>query len=219
MSRYQLDRSKTILVSHPRSGLNWLRYCIEFFSKQRTPGLARLVAEGDPIIYRTHDVRKTEGPDSCDCIFYREGAYPRFVRQGLGILGYQFRPIFNRMILVVRDYKENAVRNQWSLSRYAANVLAYDRFKGQKQVIYYEDLRESLVPVEQILNFLNVQYDLSTFDEEKHRQASLNLYDVRGIGLSRALPKLSVDQQHIIEGYLRRKLGPGFERHLGRYSS
>lgn len=212
-----LDRSKTILVSHPRSGLNWLRYCIEFFSHQRTPGLARLQSTGEPIIYRTHDVRKTEGPDSCDCMFYEEGRHSRVVRQAMGLVGHRFQPIFSRMILVLRDYKENAVRSQWSLSRYMSNVLAYDRFDGEKQVIYYEDLRNDMWPVKKILEFLEIEFDLSSFDEEKHRAASLNLYDVRGIGRSPALPKLSADKQRTIEKYLKRKLGDGFERNLGRY--
>ena len=71
--------------------------------------------------------------------------------------------------------------------------------------------------LKKILEFLEIEFDLSSFDEEKHRAASLNLYDVRGIGRSPALPKLSADKQRTIEKYLRRKLGDGFERNLGRY--
>jgi hypothetical protein len=45
-----------LLASFPKSGSNWVRYCIEHFSGMRTPGSERrlLVGDGPTIIDRTH---------------------------------------------------------------------------------------------------------------------------------------------------------------------
>ena len=215
----QIDPSKVILVSHPRSGLNWLRYCIEHFSGQRTPGPVRIFEKGDPIVYRTHDVRKTDGPNDCDCAFYKESQLPKFIRQGLSLVGYRFHPIFSRMVLVIRDYKANAVRSEWTLSRYMVNVQAYDQFQGEKCVLYYEDMQADVRAVGPVLDLMGVDHNIDSFDVEFHRQQSLKLYDQRDIGRSKSTPNLEEGQQREIETYLRRKLGPAFDRYLARYAS
>ncbi len=218
-SQKRIDPSKAILVSHPRSGLNWLRYCIEHFSGQRTPGPVRIFQSGEPIVYRTHDVRKTDGPDDCDCAFYRESRWPKFMRQGMSLIGYQFHPIFNRMVLLVRDYKENAVRSEWTPSRYMINIRAYDRFEGEKCLLYYEDMQDDIRHVVPVLKFLGIAHDIESFDVAAHREKSLKLYDERDIGRSKKTVKLSLSEQQELESYLRDKLGSGFDRYLHRYVS
>jgi hypothetical protein len=213
-----LDRTKTILVSHPRSGLNWLRYCIEHFSGRPTPGFGKLVTEGDPVIYRTHDVRKTSGPDTSDCIFYEEGRHPRFVRQVLSLCGRRFRPIFPRMVLLVRDYHDNAVRSEWNPSRYAANVRAYESFDGEKMILHYEDMKDDFSAVEGLLDFLGVAHD-GPFDVEEHRAKSLQWYDKQGIGLSTKPGTLDDDQRRVLEADMRRRIGPCIDTLLAKYAS
>jgi hypothetical protein len=212
-----LDRTKTILVSHPRSGLNWLRYCIEHFSGRPTPGFGKLVTEGDPVIYRTHDVRKTSGPDSSDCMFYEEGRYPRFMRQVLTLCGRRFRPIFPRMVLLVRDYHDNAVRNEWNPSRYAVNVQAYDAFEGEKMILYYEDVKDDFSEVERLLDFLGVSHD-EPFDVEAHRAKSLAWYADKGIGLSTKPGTLDQQQRRDLEADMRSRLGTCMDTLLAHYN-
>src|SRR5262245_8663748 len=51
-----------VLVSFPKSGSNWVRYCIEHFSGRPTPGSKRqlLVSEGELVIDRTHFLDKQD---------------------------------------------------------------------------------------------------------------------------------------------------------------
>ena len=111
------------------------------------------------MLYRTHDVRKTSGPETSDCIFYEQGRYPRFVRQAMWACRIPFTPIFPRMILLVRDYHANAVRSEWNPSRYAVNVRAYDAFEGEKMILYYEDMKDDFAEVERLLDFLGIAHD------------------------------------------------------------
>ena len=213
----QLDRSKTILVSHPRSGLNWLRYCIEYFSGRPTPGLTKLVTDEEYVIYRTHDVRKAKGPETCDCRFYEEARYPRFVRELLWRTPYRFTPIFPRMVLLLRDYHDNAVRENWRPARYAANVLAYEAFEGEKLVLYYEDIKDDFSQVERLLDFIGVSRD-RPYDLDELREQSITWYDTKGIGVSREIPTLSDRQRASLRANMWRRIGPAMNTLLARYA-
>ena len=162
----RLDRSKTILVSHPRSGLNWIRYCIEYASGMRTPGRPKLIADGEPAIYRTHDVRHASGPDSCDCLFYEEQKMGRLLWGIRDRLGLPSTPIFSSMVLLLRDYHDNAARDNWRIDRYAANVRAYHAFSGHKHVVYY-DIRTGARRDGNLLAAAKLPDD---FDIDEHRE-------------------------------------------------
>src|SRR5947209_19868048 len=53
-----LQTDKPLVLSFQRSGLNWIRHCAEHFTGRPTPGRTHLVAEGEVLFHRTHDVRK-----------------------------------------------------------------------------------------------------------------------------------------------------------------
>ena len=212
----RLDRSKTILVSHPRSGLNWIRYCIEYASGMRTPGRPKLIADGEPAIYRTHDVRHASGPDSCDCLFYEEQKMGRLLWGIRDRLGLPSTPIFTRMVLLLRDYHDNAARDNWRIDRYAANVRAYHAFSGHKHVVYYEDLNQGLDAMRKLLGALG--YSLpDDFDTDEHREKSLQWYDDKGIGLTRKPRGLTDADRSRLQSDMRRRVGAGYDELLGRY--
>jgi len=211
-----LDRTKSIIVSHPRSGLNWVRYCIEHATGGRTPGRTHLVADGEPVIYRTHDVRHAHGPGSGDCIFYEDMEKPRPVRWTRALLGRPMRPIFPAMVLLLRDYQENAVRRNWRISRYAANILAYDIFPGRKHVVYYEDLVQGMGAMDELLCFLGFPLP-AEFNEAEHRSRSLAWYQEEGGGRTEEARSLAPDERHALQAELRRRIGPCFDALLGRY--
>jgi hypothetical protein len=50
--------TRFLVISFERSGLNWLRYCTEYFSGLRTPGRTQRIAAGPGLFDRTHDVRR-----------------------------------------------------------------------------------------------------------------------------------------------------------------
>ena len=211
-----LDRTKSIIVSHPRSGLNWVRYCIEHATGRPTPGRTHLVEDGDPVIYRTHDVRHARGPGTSDCIFYEEMALPGPVRWMRTMLGRPMRPIFPTMVLLLRDYHENAVRRNWRASRYAANVCAYDTFPGRKHVIYYEDLVQGMGAMNELLSFLGFTLP-ADFNEAEHRSRSLDWYQEEGVGRTGEARSLAPDERRTLQADLRRRIGPCFDAILGRY--
>lgn len=158
-----------IIVSYPRSGLNWLRYCIEFFSGMRTPGRPLLVEAGKTIISRTHDVRGNTRNGSHDCW--------RVLFDG------QNAPLFNKLILVLRDFREcylgEAFPNLDHLESYAENIKAFHSFPGEKVLVAYEDMIGNFSEVSRILDFIGVPHDNQTFDMEFHQRQSILIYHRR----------------------------------------
>ena len=160
----------TIVVSMKRSGLNWVRYCVEYFSKGKTPGKDRNLREGNfnsdnYIFHRTHDVASSDTPHSTYCSFYGERG----------------NPIYPRMILIIRNYKEIYVREcrkkVGCMNKYFSNLQAYDSFGGDKLLVYYEDLVSDFSWMEKILKFLRIDYDLKNFDLDSHVKNSIKRYN------------------------------------------
>src|SRR5438105_5927362 len=50
--------ARFMVISFQRSGLNWLRYCTEYFTGVRTPGRPQIIAQGPVFFDRAHDVRR-----------------------------------------------------------------------------------------------------------------------------------------------------------------
>lgn len=161
-----VDPNIPIIISYPRTGLNWVRYCLEYFSGRRTPGITKLIGDGDPIVYRTHDVLNRSGRRS-------EAWTPFYDADG--------QPRFNKAILIIRDYKASYVREaRRRLSRmesYMDNIAAFDRFEGDKLLVYYEDLILDMAEMSRILSFAGILHDLSGFNTEEHRLLSINWYE------------------------------------------
>ncbi len=184
----------TIIISSPRSGLNWVRYCIEWFSRCRTPGGRRPIPEelllsNSFIICRTHLAESKV----------------RYLRSFLvGLNDSDGKPRFKKVILILRNYKELYSREILSkdgiakkffdaqtlnsdiplsvckkiMQRYASNIKAYDKFPGEKIHIYYEDLITDFSHMLKILDFIGIDYDLSDFDLEEHRLKSIRAYSL-----------------------------------------
>ena len=175
----KINPKKGIIVSYPRNGLNWVRYCIEHFSGLRTAGQTKIHTTGKLAVYRSHNVLYPGTRDSCYCAFYN----------------YQGEPIHDRMLLLVRDYRESFIR-VWKHQRgtvptaeeirsgkilnfrdYFENLKAYDKFPKKKLIVRYKDLIEDFSEIEEILRFFGIDYDLENFDLEYHRQKSIQMYD------------------------------------------
>ena len=63
---------RTLVISFPRSGLNWLRHCTEHFSGRRTPGRTHIISEGPTIFDRAHDVTRPNKRDFVS-LYARDG--------------------------------------------------------------------------------------------------------------------------------------------------
>lgn len=187
----------TVIISNPRSGLNWVRYCIEWFSRCKTPGRRRpvpikLLSSKKFITCRTHDAFSLND-----------------ILKGtnIGIFDKDSKPKFKKAILLIRNYKELVARNIYTISeekikkrltlaalennddfplsciganilyRYTRNILAYDCFPKEKIHIYYEDLIPDFSQILKILDFMEINYDLSDFNLEEHRLKSIKSYN------------------------------------------
>lgn len=188
-----MKKPDAIIISSPRSGLNWVRYCIEWFSKCPTPGIRRpvsreLLSSKDFIICRTHNAlskRKLRLRAVFNSLYDNDD-----------------NPVFKKAILLIRNYKELYARKMLledgikkkiidahtansdiilsfsdkTMMGYANNIEAYDKFPGRKIYIYYEDLVSDFSQMLKILDFIGINYDLSDFNLEEHRLKSVKAY-------------------------------------------
>ncbi|MCV2881897.1 hypothetical protein [Actibacterium sp. XHP0104] len=136
------------VVSAPRSGMNWLRYCVEHFHGVRTPGKTSLIAvEDDPseAFQRSHDAlnltkRRQTG-----------------VWQRLDPAAMQDA----RVALILRDPLETYARmSKRALHRfkcYTGNIQFYARANApHKAVFYYDELVSDPDRMADLLEFLAI---------------------------------------------------------------
>ena len=115
------------VLSYPRSGMNWLRHCVETMSGLKTPGPDHgLVDATDFAFCRLHYINLAAKTQKVT---------PR-------------NNHWNGLCLLLRNHRENYVRTprwtytslrSWKFRFYANNILYFERYEGPKLVIRYED--------------------------------------------------------------------------------
>lgn len=124
-----MNKDNTILLSYSRSGNSWTRYILELLTNSRTqdkadrsgfrgPKLDKPLVK--PFIYKAHVIN--------DISYYNIN--------------------FKKIILILRNYKENAGRDGKSkdkkikslIKTYINNIKYFENFDGEKLILYYEDL-------------------------------------------------------------------------------
>lgn len=169
-----------ILLSYPRSGNTWIRYCIEFLTKEPTLGYKEsgsfdinplgsfinigVNIEKSPILLKKHETNTIKKIDS--------------------------------LILIIRDYKEviprhtgkelniellrSSINSKYSSMNYIQLIEYFEDFSGKKAIIYYEDILMDLKSsIEKILRLLNKDdYLLEEFMNsiDEHKKNSLKIY-------------------------------------------
>lgn len=169
--------NKPLLVSYPRSGTNWIRYVIEFLTNRPTPGESRLV-RGHKIYYR---------------IFNGSFAIDRAHNSELIMEKYP------KVLLILRNYKECLIRqfkNKWDkypniqtfledeslhtpCNWYIKNIEAFNNYKGNKKLLYYEDMIENPI---QFLDSLVEFLDLPTKNLANLKE-NLNAHQIKSVSL------------------------------------
>jgi len=193
-----------LLVSLPRSGLNWLRYCIEYFSKLPTPGEPRLIIKNDDnrhVVSREHFLR----------------------RKRIDINEH------SKAVLILRNYKESYVRhanqNLSSINDYIINIRQFDRYRGPKLVTYYEDLISDTNAITSVLGFLDIKHKFSNIDINQLKQNSLELYikSVQNKSVSGGSDihfhskNLSLQTKKELDQHFMEELGPLYNKYLAGY--
>lgn len=209
-----------LLLSYPRSGNTWIRYCVEYLTKQPTIGYMR--------------PRSASWDMKCIGSFVDLGVdldadNILFKRHALDCL----HEDVDKLILIVRNYKECIVRhmNVKSIkptplieSNYMELIKYYDQFVGEKTLIYYEDFIVDIKPIlEQLLTLL--EYDdshLKSFIKnlEQHKTQSLALYGSTITKGKKALfhsCKLGEELSQMWDKYLIDNYEQLFVKYLKRY--
>ena len=206
--------SKNLILSYQKSGLNFIRYCVEFLTKEITPGRTRLIPSSKPKKKQIYAFRRSH-------------------------YSVKTRPDEN-LIILIRDYRELACRpfgdspaspqsreeRIKDLSRrYKSFFKIYEKHQGKKAIIYYEDLIENLLPITEIILKvfdLNIKEDLDLFirNEKKHREKSFTLGNRRfSDGYSKKFHqrKASASVLAEMENFMKNELGE-LSIYLDRYS-
>lgn len=203
---------KTFVMSTPRSGLNWLRTCIETFSGRATPGLQLIhkkpLIDLFPPFIRSHDPSGFEGrPDGR--AYRRIGA--RDTRRA-------------KFAFLIRDPRELYGREVQRIDAAAppdlffANVAFYVAMPTRdKAHFYYEEFVKEPAAMAEILTFLGVatpegaRVTTSMLEDRWDEMGALgrSLYDKNqakaGGATTKADPyNFAQHQTHLTEDHLRR---------------
>ncbi|MEO7100696.1 MAG: hypothetical protein ABI162_15145 [Luteolibacter sp.] len=224
---------KPIVISSQRSGLNFLRVCIESLTGQRTPGKPLLVEESpdkQTVFIRTHDAANISGKS--------EGSWkevePDFARKRKIVI-----LIRNPFEIFARELKIADKAAAWfKLELYVSNLNRFCSLEDcTKRFFYYEDFAVDPKHMTDLIRFMEIktadgqQVDLKTVEKEwlKLQETGRDLYDVNqkraGGSMSRnAEDKLSFHQAILSEedkmsvvGFLEAKVSEPGKAILARY--
>lgn len=190
------------LISYPRSGNTWVRYCIEFLSDKPTTsllvraanksnfvktdavginGLIKNLNVRDPaVLIKRHHMYSTwrDGKrKTCHC---NKCQYQISAQDKVLLLVRNFREsVFRHVIPQMRSGMKD-IHLIDNLNRYMDLVYFYDKFCGSKMIMYYEDLITD--PVAELrkacdfLGILTMRFDELSSDLDNHRTKALCKY-------------------------------------------
>lgn len=182
---------KTFLLSYPRSGSTWMRYCLEYLT-------------GRPTIYRPFLAYENNSPLGWNAGFEIDWAKPPIekMHNKREMKKQQYDSENDLLILIIRNPKEALSRQekqqltfallsknagtrsqQYAPDTYFINIGIYDSWKPENRLlIYYEDLlvkpaqtlTKALLflhePLNRLDNFIN--------EYEAHKQKAIEIYKV-----------------------------------------
>jgi hypothetical protein len=207
--------ARFLVISFQRSGLNWLRYCTEYFSGVRTPGRRQLIAEGAVLFDRAHDVRR--GTIRTDYAALRDASGAE---------------IYERVALLLRNPFDcftshyfgrrglNFKKGLTHFEAYAVNINEFDCLaEAKKAVFYFEDFMSDDNVTVAFLRFFGIEVGRRPHNFSEMREASRAWYrQHHGIIDEKERPGLKPKERVAIGTMLRQRLGNNFARYLDRYS-
>ncbi len=207
--------ARFLVISFQRSGLNWLRYCTEYFSGARTPGRKQLVAEGPAFFDRAHDVRRQTIRSDYDGLYDASGA-----------------EIYERVALLLRHPCDCFTSHYFGRVRlsfrkglkhfeaFAANITEFDRLReARKATFYFEDFINNEAGTLAFLRFFGIDPRARAYNFAEMIEASRAWYGGHhGLFSGRERPRLKAKERAAIRDMLQQQLGDRFQRYLGRYS-
>jgi len=206
----KFSRSRALVISFQRSGLNWLRHCAEHFGGIRTPGRSQLIREGPVLFDRAHDVRRSTKRSEFAGLYTPDGSeiygkvalllrdpYDCFTSHYLGRRGFRFK------------------KGLEAFESYANNINAFDQLRAEKAVFYFEDYINQEVGAFAFLRFFGIEPGDGPHDFEGLIESSRAWYQAKhGVISHRERPKLSARERAAIREMLQRGLGQKYEKYL-----
>jgi hypothetical protein len=205
--------ARFMVISFQRSGLNWLRYCTEYFTGVRTPGRPQIIAEGPVFFDRAHDVRRKPKRSDFTSLYDANGS-----------------EVYHRVALLLRNpydcftshyFGRTGVSFKQGLERfeaYANNINQFDALKAKKGVFYFEDFVSNEEGTLRFLRFFDIDPGSRSYNFTEMIEASRGWYrGHHGLFAERERPQLKPKERAAIRHMLKRELGDKFERYLGRY--
>lgn len=186
---------KTIILSHPRSGINWIRYCVEFLTHRPTPGRRKLYKnniKGDFVFYRSHLPQLIEVPKHGDNLVLLLRNYKECMLRHR-----TFKRISKSAEINVRSFLNWRYmgKNEFcTIGVYGEMIRMFEIIQGKKLVLYYEDLLAN--SKQEMLKFFNfIEINISSLKEnfnnffdkdlEFHKNKSCDLYTYGGGSITR----------------------------------
>ena len=206
--------ARFLVIAFQRSGMNWLRYCTEYFTGMRTPGRKQIIAEGSVFFDRTHDVRRKPGRSDYTGLYDASGAevyervalllrnpYDCFTSHYLGRRGVNFR------------------KGLEQFEAYAVNIIKFDALKeARKAVFFFEDFINNEEGTLGFLSFFGIDPSARLYNFSEMIEASRAWYrGHHGLIVDRERPELKTKERAAIARMLKRQLGEKVERYLRRY--
>ena len=171
-----------LVVSAQRSGLNWVRYCIERFTGCRTPGKQLLLKQGNPCFVRSHDPLGARGKSG--------GAWLRVdpsATEG------------QTVVLLLRNHRESFFRMAEGKWRPYVTFLTNIKFfvasaSVNKRVFYYEDFVAKPEAMDEVIRFLEASSPAYSLEEmssgwEQAAEESRAAYSVNQAGAGGAMTR------------------------------
>jgi hypothetical protein len=206
--------ARFLVISFQRSGLNWLRYCTEYFTGMRTPGRKQIIAEGSVFFDRTHDVRRKPGRSDYTALYDASGAE---VYQRVALLLRNPYDCFTSHYLGRRGV--NFRKGLEQFEAYAVNIIKFDALKeARKRVFFFEDFINNEEGTLGFLSFFGIDPSARPYNFSEMIEASRTWYrGHHGLFADRERPELKAKERAAIARMLKRQLGGKVERYLGRY--
>ena len=205
--------ARFMVISFQRSGLNWLRYCTEYFTGVRTPGRPQIIEEGPVFFDRAHDVRRKPKRSDFTGLYDASGA-----------------EVYERVALLLRNpydcftshyFGRTGVNFKQGLERfeaYANNINQFDALKAKKGVFYFEDFVNNEDGTLRFLRFFDIDPAARPYNFTEMIQASRGWYrGHHGLFVERERPQLKAKERTAILRMLKHELHDNFECYLGRY--
>lgn len=183
-------RPRIYLLSYPRSGNTWMRYCIEVLTERPTAGF-------------TKNPKLQALPFGYECSypldFKKRPIWKVHSRGELNFAAYKYNPQRDLLIFLIRNPKESVVRQSGktnlgglltgdglkNFQTYFDDLALYHTWNSKKKIlIYYEDMisrpREVMASVIRFLGDDQNKFDDFFNDYERHKAIALKLYEYNG---------------------------------------